>query len=240
MSHSTCRRFDHIVILSGAGLSAESGVATFRDPEGIWQQYDPMDLATPEGFARNPSLVYEFYNARRKQLDDVAPNAAHRALARLCREYQGRVFLVTQNVDDLLEQAGCSEVCHMHGELRVALCTHCGERSIAATAFDGDSHCVHCGEVGGLRPDIVWFGETPYHMAAIERELSTADLFVAIGTSGTVYPAAGFVQEARWCGAHTLEINLESSERADVFDEHRLGPATEQVKQWVEEMLAGQ
>ena len=239
MSQRAQAVFDHIVILTGAGISAESGLATFRDAGGLWEEHDPMDIATPEAFAADPDLVYRFYNARRKNLDQVEPNPAHRALARLAREYAGNVFLVTQNVDDLHERGGCEQVCHMHGELRGLLCNHCGHRSIAGGDYDASHVCDACDKRGGLRPDVVWFGEIPYHMAKIERELLRCDLFVAIGTSGAVYPAAGFVRQAVQSGAHSIEINRDLSEVTDSFHEQRQGLASVEVVNWVGEMLAG-
>lgn len=233
------RAFGHIVILTGAGVSAESGVATFRDADGLWENHDPMTIATPEAFARDPALVYRFYNARLAQLDTVAPNAAHRALARLQRNYPGEVFIVTQNVDDLHERAGAVQVCHMHGQLRQVLCQHCSGRFSVESAYDVNTPCSGCGRTAGLRPDVVWFGEIPYDMDRIETQLARCNLFVAIGTSGLVYPAAGFVQVARSHGAHTLEINRESTEIAGLFEERRLGLATVEVVAWVEELLAG-
>ena len=239
MSLMTERQIDHIVILTGAGISAESGVATFRDAGGLWENHDPMEIATPEAFAANPGLVYRFYNARRQQLTEVQPNAAHRALARLERNFSGTVFLVTQNVDDLHERGGCTQVCHMHGELATVLCTHCGESRRAREDYDGASVCGSCDLAGGLRPDVVWFGEMPYHMGKIEAQLSRCDLFLAIGTSGVVYPAAGFVQEALRWGAHTVEINKELSEVTGLFHEQRQGLATVEVEKIVDELLAG-
>lgn len=237
MPLTTERPIDHIVILTGAGISAESGIATFRDADGLWENHDPMEIATPEAFARNPGLVYRFYNARRGKLVEAQPNAAHRALARLEREFPGTVFLVTQNVDDLHERGGCTQVCHMHGELGAVLCQHCGERRPALEDYDGASSCTRCNEPGGLRPDVVWFGEMPYHMAEIEAHISRCSLFLAIGTSGVVYPAAGFVQEALRWGAHTVEINKELSEVTGLFHEQRQGLATVEVEKIVEELL---
>ncbi len=231
--------FGHIVILTGAGVSAESGVATFRDANGLWENHDPMTIATPEAFSRDPALVYRFYNARLAQLDKVEPNAAHRALARLQRHYTGEVFIVTQNVDDLHERGGADQVCHMHGQLRQVLCKHCRCRYAVDGAYDAQTRCRECGRTAGLRPDVVWFGEIPYDMDRIETELARCDLFVAVGTSGVVYPAAGFVQLARSYGAYTLEINRETSEVAGLFDERRQGLATVEVTAWVEELLAG-
>lgn len=239
MSLQSHRPIDHIVILTGAGISAESGIATFRDADGLWENHDPREIATPEAFVRNPGLVYRFYNARRNSLEDAQPNAAHRALARLEREFRGSVFLVTQNVDDLHERGGCAQVCHMHGELHSVLCQHCGDTSKAYGSYDASVPCTACGQVGGLRPDVVWFGEMPYHMAHIEAQLSRCDLFLAIGTSGFVYPAAGFVQQALHWGAHTVEINKEISEVTGRFHEQRQGLATAEVEKIVEELLAG-
>ncbi|MBP6682581.1 MAG: NAD-dependent deacylase [Halioglobus sp.] len=237
MTHFNGRYIDRIVVLTGAGISAESGVPTFRDPGGLWEQHDPMELATPEAFRRDPALVHRFYNARRVSLAEVAPNSAHRALARLQREFAGEVFLVTQNVDDLHERAGSRQVCHMHGQLRSMVCTTCGRSMPAPEEFDVFSACPACGVAGSLRPDVVWFGEIPYHMDEIELQLSNCDLFVAIGTSGLVYPAAGFVQRARMCGATTVEVNIEPSDVAGLFHHQRQGPATLAVTALVEELL---
>ena len=231
------REIGRIVVLTGAGVSAESGLSTFRDAEGLWENHDPMEIATPEAFARDPDLVYRFYNARRNQLDSVEPNAAHQALARLQREYPGAVYLVTQNVDDLHERGGSPQVCHMHGELRSMLCRHCGETLPAQAPFDASSHCPDCDQPGGLRPDIVWFGEMPYHMAEIGQQLSSCDLFVAVGTSGVVYPAAGFVREAHAHGAMTVEVNKEISEVSGLFQRQRQGAATLEVTALVVELL---
>jgi NAD-dependent deacetylase len=228
-----------IVILTGAGASAESGLATFRDSGGLWEDHDPMEIATPEAFVRNPDLVYRFYNARRRQLQDASPNASHRALARLQMEFPGDVFLVTQNVDDLHERAGSTQVCHMHGELKSVLCTACSAASESEEDTDGGSTCRACGVQGKLRPDIVWFGEIPYHMEDIGRQLAACDLFIAIGTSGVVYPAAGFVREALLAGAATVEVNREISEVTGFFHQQRQGVATTEVPTLVDELLAG-
>lgn len=229
----------HIVILTGAGVSAESGLATFRDSGGLWEKHDPMTIATPEAFQRDPDLVYRFYNARRNQLQQVAPNAAHRALARLQSQFPGEVFLITQNVDDLHERGGSEQVCHMHGELNRMLCQGCGTSLPVAGDYDGMSLCPQCGVRGALRPDIVWFGEIPYQMDRIEAQLRRCDLFVAVGTSGVVYPAAGFVQEALGGGAFTVEINRDLSEITGYFHQQRRGAATVEVAALVEELLAG-
>lgn len=226
-----------IVILTGAGISAESGLGTFRDSDGLWARFDPLRLATPEGFAADPAAVLDFYNARRANARASRPNAAHVALARLelCRP--GEVLVVTQNVDDLHERAGSHAVIHMHGELARALCAACGARWEAPPVMRPEDPCPACGRPA-TRPDVVWFGEIPYRMEEIATALAGCRTFVAIGTSGQVWPAAGFVEEARAAGAHCLELNLEPSEVAPRFHEVRLGPATRLVPAWVEEMLA--
>jgi NAD-dependent deacetylase len=227
-----------IVILTGAGISAESGIDTFRSAGGLWEQHRVEDVATPEGFARNPNLVLNFYDMRRAALADVAPNPAHMALARLEREFSGELLLVTQNVDDLHERGGSARVLHMHGELKSALCTSCETRAPWLGTMIERPPCPVC-RAPTLRPDVVWFGEMPYQMGRIYQALETCDLFVSIGTSGAVYPAAGFVQEARASGARTLELNLEPSEGSRLFHESRLGPASVVVPEWVEEVLGG-
>lgn len=231
------RYIGRVVVLTGAGISAESGVPTFRDADGLWERHNPMDIATPEAFRRDPALVYRFYNARRTQLARAQPNAAHEALARLQRDFPGEVFLVTQNVDDLHERGGSSQVCHMHGELLAMSCTACESSMRAGGEFDGSSTCPACGASGQLRPDVVWFGEIPYHMDAIEMRLADCDLFVAIGTSGLVYPAAGFVRHALAAGATTVEINSQLSEVTDLFHHQRTGLATAAVSALVDELL---
>ena len=220
-----------IVILTGAGVSAESGLGTFRDVGGLWDQYDLAEVATPEGYARNPGLVLEFYNARRKNLAAAQPNAAHRALARLAGLRE--VLLVTQNIDDLHEQAGSGAVVHMHGELTRRLCASCGARDDAPAIMAPEDRCAACGRAT-LRPDVVWFGEMPYHMDRIEAALARAQVFAAIGTSGQVYPAAGFVGLARAAGARCVEINLEPSDVARAFHDHHIGPASVEVPAWVD------
>lgn len=227
----------NLVILTGAGVSAESGIATFRGPGGLWEGHRVEDVCTPEALARDPALVHRFYDLRRAALDTVEPNAAHHALARLDAEWPGELLIVTQNVDDLHERAGATRLLHMHGELRSALCAACGIRERWTDALPPDSECPNCGMLA-LRPDIVFFGEMPYHMDRIEVALADADLFVSIGTSGAVYPAAGFVQTARHYGAATLEINLEPSGGSHWFEESRMGPAGALVPAWVEEMRA--
>ena len=229
-----------IFVLTGAGVSAESGLGTFRDKDGVWTKYDLSEVATPEGFARDPAKVRAFYSARRANLAGAAPNAAHRALARLEAELAargGELWLCTQNVDDLHEKAGSRRVVHMHGELAVTRCHHCAATRPDPGPLTAEAVCEACGRDGGARPHVVWFGEIPLHMDAIEDALAEADLFVSIGTSGSVYPAAGFVTEARAMGIATCEINLEPSTNAHVFDEKRYGPASEAVPAWVEQVL---
>ena len=226
-----------IVILTGAGLSAESGLGTFRDEDGIWTKYDLAEVATPEGFARNPALVQDFYNARRAQIAKAKPNAAHQALAQLEAKHAGDVLTVTQNIDDLHEQAGASKLIHMHGELLKVWCRACDARTPWRDEIAPESACPACGATGAMRPDVVWFGEMPYEMDAISAALSQCDLFISIGTSGSVYPAAGFVVDAARAGARTIELNLEPSEGASLFDEARHGPATEIVPAFVDELL---
>jgi NAD-dependent deacetylase len=226
-----------IVILTGAGISAESGLGTFRDEGGLWAQHAIEDVATPEGFMRDPDLVHRFYNARRTQAAAAAPNPAHKALARLEEAYRGTVLIVTQNVDALHERAGSRNVIHMHGELANALCQRCSFRWPAPTQMSPRDHCPACNGMT-TRPDVVWFGEMPYGTDRIDAALTEADLFVSIGTSGQVYPAAAYAQHARRMGARTLELNMEPSANARDFDEGRYGPASTIVPDWVNEMLS--
>lgn len=234
--------YDRIVVLTGSGISAESGIATFRDPGGIWAKFDYRDVATPEAFARNPTLVHDFYNTRRRSVVGVKPNPAHEALARLEQGVTARAggsfALVTQNIDPLHEMAGSQNLIHMHGEILKALCNHCRKRHRWAEDIATTTQCPKCGKSGGMRPDVVWFGEMPYHMERIGELLDAADLFVSIGTSGAVYPAAGFVAEARRQGAHTVELNLEPSDGVTLFAEAIHGKATEIVPAFVERILA--
>jgi NAD-dependent deacetylase len=226
----------NIVVLTGAGISAESGLRTFRAEDGLWEDHHVEDVATPEAFRRDPELVQRFYDERRKNIVAAEPNAAHRALGRLDREWDGELLIVTQNIDDLHERAGATRVLHMHGEGLSVWCLACDARHRwTGTLRDGPG-CPACGEPM-LRPDIVWFGEMPYQMDRIFAGLARADLFVSIGTSGAVYPAAGFVQQANNAGARTLELNLERSQGSQWFDETRLGPASERVPEWVNEVL---
>ena len=253
----------NIVILTGAGISAESGLQTFRAADGLWEGHKVEDVATPQAFMRDPALVHAFYDARRERAAVVEPNAAHRALAELEAAWNGEFLLVTQNVDALHERAGSHKLIHMHGELNRGWCLACGDRfawegsmrpksahaepveasgkpfdKLRVSANGEGKMCPACRFEGQVRPDIVWFGEMPYEMERIEAALMECDLFVSIGTSGAVYPAAGFVQTAKYRGARTLEINLEPSQGSIFFDERRFGPATAEVPQWVAELLA--
>ena len=221
-------------------MSAESGLHTFRDRGGIWERYDITEVATPEAFARDPAFVLDFYNQRRRANADVKPNAAHEALATLEREHGGEVSIITQNIDPLHEMAGARNLIHMHGEITRALCAECGHREDWGLAdITPETACAACGTLGRMRPDVVWFGEMPYHMDRIFALLNASDLFVSIGTSGTVYPAAGFVEIAQEAGAYTLEINLEASEGASRFHQAVQGRATETVPTFVDQLLRG-
>lgn len=231
----------HIFVLTGAGVSAEAGLGTFRDAGGLWAKYDLAEVATPEAFARDPARVYEFYNMRRRGVVTAAPHAGHEALARLQTDLAtrgGRLSLVTQNIDDLHERAGAQDVVHMHGELLKARCTGCGALTPWRDDLTDTDACSAC--ANPLRPHVVWFGEMPLFMAEIAAALRVADLFVSIGTSGAVYPAAGFVAEARAQGTPTLELNLEPSDNHHLFTDGRYGPASEIVPRWVDEMLGAQ
>ncbi|MEO0412674.1 MAG: Sir2 family NAD+-dependent deacetylase [Pseudomonadota bacterium] len=232
-------QYRSIVILTGAGVSAESGVQTFRGPDGLWEGHRVEDVATPEAFARNPELVQTFYNLRRAALKTVEPNAAHKALARLEHALDGDVTLVTQNVDDLHERGGSENLIHMHGALKKVRCQRCGAVHPWEEDLFQETHCPACGAAPGLRPDIVWFGEMPYQMEKIEAAIARCDVFVSLGTSGNVYPAAGYVNMARQIGrAHTVELNLEPSSGSSYFHECRHGPATQIVPTFVDEVLS--
>lgn len=250
MSEAKLNRKASIVILTGAGISAESGLPTFRAADGLWEGHRVEDVATPEAFCRDPARVHKFYNQRRTKLlsPDIKPNAAHKALARLEAEWPGEVQVVTQNIDNLHERAGTKNLIHMHGELLKAFCDHCRrdngqchettDKIHIKKNLDVEDCCEICGKAGGLRPDIVWFGEMPYHMNEIADALERCDLFISIGTSGNVYPAAGFVAEALHGGAMTAELNLEPSQNVSVFQETAYGPASKTVPEFVEGLLA--
>jgi NAD-dependent deacetylase len=227
----------NIVILTGAGVSAESGIDTFRSAGGLWERHRIEDVATPEGFARDPDLVLRFYDMRRENIQKAQPNAAHDALARLDAVWEGNLLIVTQNVDDLHERAGAKRLIHMHGEHLSAWCIACDVRAVWCEPLAHRPPCPACG-TAALRPDVVWFGEMPYRMDEIDAAVRDCDLFVSIGTSGAVYPAAGFVRTARHVGAHTLELNLDPSQGSIMFHECRLGAATELVPAWVDSLLS--
>ncbi|MER2252613.1 NAD-dependent deacylase [Methylorubrum podarium] len=230
-----------VFVLTGAGISAESGLGTFRDRDGVWARFDPMRLATPEGFAADPVLVHEFYNHRRRDARAAAPNPAHAALARLeagLAARGGRLFLCTQNIDDLHERAGSRHVVHMHGEVLRARCTACGTETVWHEDLGVETPCPHCGRRETMRPDVVWFGEMPKQLDVIDEALAEADLFVAVGTSGAVYPAAGNVAQARAFGIPTLALTLEAADNAGLFEATRLGRASETVPAFVDEVLS--
>lgn len=229
-----------IVILTGAGISAESGIQTFRGADGLWEGHRVEDVASPEGFQRDPSLVYRFYNERRRKLvhGNIQPNAAHQALVKLENELGDNFLLITQNIDDLHKRAGSRRLLPMHGELRKARCRMCLLTSDWDDDFDGAHACPLCRKQGGLRPHIVWFGEMPFFMDEIYEALTRCDIFVAIGTSGHVYPAAGFVNLAQGAGAETVELNLEPSAVHSNFDKSVWGAATQVVPEWVESILS--
>jgi NAD-dependent deacetylase len=228
-----------VVVLTGAGISAESGIRTFRGADGLWEGHRIEDVASPDGFRRDPATVYRFYNDRRRQLvqPEIRPNAAHLALAKLEDRLGEDFLLVTQNIDDLHKRAGSRRVLPMHGELRRARCTRCLGLPDWDGDFDASTACTACGKAGGLRPHVVWFGEMPLYMDEIYAALMECDVFAAIGTSGHVYPAAGFVDLAARAGAQSVELNLEKSLVHTAFAEGRYGKATEIVPQWVEDIL---
>lgn len=229
-----------VVVLTGAGISAESGLKTFRDNDGLWEGHRVEEVATPEAFQRNPMLVYDFYNMRREQLlsGEVQPNPAHQALANFEKQFGGDFLLITQNVDDLHERAGSKRMLHMHGELRKMRCSRTNQVFECSTSFDSTYACSCCNQAGNLRPHIVWFGEIPLGMDIIDTAVSRCDLFVAIGTSGAVYPAAGLRQLADAYGAHTVELNMEPSLSGHQFDDADYGPASLVVPRFFDGLLA--
>jgi NAD-dependent deacetylase len=234
-----------VAVLTGAGISAESGINTFRAKDGLWENHRVEDVATPDAFVRDPDLVHRFYNARRRfhegngqDLRPAEPNRGHLALASFERRFDGQFLLITQNVDALHEKAGSQNVLHMHGELLKMRCAITGEVYAWTSDCSPQSVCDCCDKPGTLRPHIVWFGEVPFYLDAIERALVDCDLFVSVGTSGNVYPAAGFFQVARATGAHTVELNLEPSQNASAFDEGHYGPGTEVIPHYFETLLS--
>lgn len=231
--------YGNIVILTGAGISAESGLATFRASDGLWANYKIEDVCKPKALQRNPEKVHEFYNLRRRELHrpDIAPNAAHFALTELQEKWLGDITLITQNVDNLHERAGTRDVVHMHGELFKLWCRKCHKKYVHTEDCFIETACAICKKPKGLRPDIVFFEEMPYHSNMIYTALNTANLFVSIGTSGNVYPAAGFVGIARQNGIQAIEINLEESLNAAQFTQGFYGPATVEVPKFVKALL---
>jgi len=231
--------YQSIVVLTGAGVSAESGIQTFRAADGLWEQHRIEDVATPEGFMANPNFVHQFYNARRKQLlsDGIHANSAHAALAKLEQMFKGDFLLVTRNIDNLHEESGSQNVIHMHGELLKMRCRFTGAVFDTVEDITPEMHCTCCGKQGSLRPHVVWFGEIPLYMDQIEQALRKCDLFLSIGTSGQVYPAAGFVQQANHYGAHTVELNLEPTSIKSAFDAHLYGKASSLLPDYVDELL---
>ena len=237
MSYFLEKRIGRIVILTGAGVSAESGLNTFRDSGGLWEGYDPLDIATVGALDSNREMVLDFYNSRRSQLNDCLPNLSHLAISSFQNDFSGHVFLITQNVDDLHERAGSPQVLHMHGSLKSMRCDYCAEEMKAIEMFEKSTICPSCGKAGKLRPDVVFFGEMPKQLDEINIEIEKADLFVSIGTSGIVYPAAGFVAHARNTGAICVEINKERSEVTNLFDTSYSGLATEEVPRFFSNLL---
>ena len=234
--------YRQIVVLTGAGISAESGLRTFRDQDGLWEEHKIEDVATPEGYARDPEMVERFYNERWQQLHngEIEPNTAHKALARLEQEFDGQLLVVTQNIDDLHERAGSRRLLHMHGELTKGRCPRSHQTFLLTDHFGVNHTCTCCIPAQRLRPHVVWFGEMPIGLDRIQHALDTCDLFIAIGTSGTVYPAAGFVDTANHHGAQTVEVNLMPADRHSQFQYHLQGKASEIVPQLVEQILAGE
>ena len=228
-----------IVVLTGAGVSAESGIPTFRNADGLWEEYSVQQVATPRGFAENPALVHDFYNERRRRMQqsDIQPNKAHLALAEFERDFTGEFLLVTQNIDDLHERAGSRKLLHMHGELLKIRCEDCGEIfENREKDISTEATCACCDRQGGLRPHVVWFGEMPFHMNEIYSALAACELFVSIGTSGSVTPASSFHRAARAAGAKTVELNFERT--GGNFDRGSYGPATEVVPEFFQNLLA--
>lgn len=229
-----------IFILTGAGVSADSGLGTFRDKGGLWSQYKIEDVASIDGYERDPGKVLDFYNMRRSVHKSVEPNAAHQALALLQTTWDargGEVTLCTQNIDNLHEKGGAPRVLHMHGEIGKRRCHACGDLQPNDGELFLELGCEACGRLGLLRPHVVWFGEQPLFMDEIHEALARAELFVAIGTSGAVYPAASFVEYARRARIATLEINLEPSDRANKFADAIYGRAIDTVPAWVNDLI---
>lgn len=234
------RKYQNIVILTGAGISAESGLVTFRASNGLWNNHRVEDVATVEAFERNPAYVHEFYNELKKELVKAQPNPAHFAITKLQREYDAEISIVTQNVDTLHEKAGSKNICHIHGQINQALCLNCGHILETFGDVDTETVCPHCKIVGMMKPNIVFFGENLLCMDKVDRLLSGCDLFLSVGTSGVVFPAASFVQIAKYNGAQTYEFNLEPTSNNFYFDRHIFGPAGTTLPAFVDELLQKQ
>jgi NAD-dependent deacetylase len=232
----------NLVILTGAGISAESGISTFRDANGLWENFRIEDVASPHAFRRDPETVHRFYNLRRAQLKTVEPNAAHVALAALERAWMGEgdFLLITQNVDDLHERAGSTNLLHMHGEMRKMRCTSCGDVRAHEEDITTMLACAACRKTGALRPDIVWFGEIPYHMDEIQTALDQADIFAAIGTSGVVYPAAGFAEMALHNGRHCETVEINPNPTGGRFAQVIADTASRGVPRWIESLTTNE
>lgn len=231
------KQYQRIFILTGAGISAESGLATFRSSNGLWNNHRVEDVASIEGFERNPALVHDFYNDLKKEVQGVEPNAAHRAITTLQEKYPAEISVITQNVDTLHEKAGNKNVYHIHGQINQAVCLNCGQVMETWGDVDTETVCPHCQVMGMMKPNIVFFGENLLYMDVVERLLRQCDLFISIGTSGVVYPAAGFVQSAKYYGADTMEFTLESTANNYLFDKHIYGKAGETFPKFVEDFL---
>lgn len=230
-------KFKNIVILTGAGISAESGLATFRAANGLWNNHKVEDVATIEAFQRNPAYVHEFYNDLKKEVLAAKPNAAHQAITRLQKEYPAEVSVITQNVDLLHEKAGNQNVYHIHGQINQAVCLNCGQILETSGDVDTETVCQHCGIGGMMKPNIVFFGENLLYMDKVDELLRRCDLFLSVGTSGVVFPAAAFVQTAKYYGAATYEFNLEATSNNFYFDQHIMGPAGTTLPAFVDEMI---
>ena len=231
------RMYKNIVILTGAGISAESGLATFRSTNGLWNNHKVEDVATVEAFFKNPDYVHQFYNEMRPELYNAKPNAAHLAITKLQQEYPAQISVVTQNVDTLHEKAGSKNIYHIHGQINQIVCLNCGHVFETWGDVSAEDKCEHCAIMGMLKPNIVFFGENLLCMDKVDKLLQTCDLFLSIGTSGVVYPAAGFVQIAKMFGADTFEFNMEETSNNRLFDEHIYGPAGKTLPQFIDELI---
>ena len=231
------RIYKHIVFLTGAGISAESGLATFRSENGLWNNHRVEDVATIEAYLRNPDYVHQFYNDMRPELFKAEPNPAHLAITDLQSNYPAQIDIVTQNVDTLHEKAGNKNIYHIHGQINQIVCLNCGHVFETWGDISSEDKCEKCGVVGMLKPNIVFFGENLLYMDKVDNLLKSCDLFISIGTSGVVYPAAGFVQIAKMFGADTIELNMEQTSNNRLFDRHIYGPAGTTLPALVQELI---